>query len=182
MYGAHTGPQIPMRIPQAVRLYKEALIGAFPGLTIGNDLSNRTSTVSASTSWTIWPETSSGKTRRCSAADALLWAPSQQRAKLTVLANHTVSNIAFDEHMTARTVSFAHSTSSSSTRTWYSVTAKSGVILAAGALGSAPILERSGIGRSSVLAAAGVTQKIELPGVGVNLNVIYYVEGKTGHC
>ncbi|KAJ4158368.1 uncharacterized protein LMH87_008897 [Akanthomyces muscarius] len=138
----NTSFPIPMRIPQAVQLYKKALPEAFPGLSIGNDLSNRTSVVSSSTSWTVWPETSTGKTRRCSAADALLWAPSQQRQRLTVLANHTVTNILFDH----------------------------GVILAAGTLGSTPILERSGIGSANILAAAKVQQLVDLPGVGTNLN------------
>lgn len=160
-----------MRIPQAVRLYKAALPDAFPGLVIGNDLSNRTSVVSASTSWTIWPDTSINKTRRCSAADALLWAPTQQRARLTVLANHTVTTIAFDKNITARSVAFADSLSNDPHRTIYHANARRGVILAAGTLGSTPILERSGIGSASILSTAGVPQLVNLPGVGVNLNV-----------
>lgn len=68
------------------------------------------------------------------------------------------------------------------------VYARKEVILAAGALGSAPILERSGVGNSayvlsninissttyrtvySVLKKAGIKQRVNLPGVGMNLN------------
>ncbi|KAM3531743.1 hypothetical protein MY4038_004321 [Beauveria bassiana] len=160
----------PMRIPGAVRLYKRALPEAFPGLSIGNDLSNRTSFVSASSSWTMWLEKSTGKMRRCSAADALLWAPSQQRQSLTVLANHTVTRVLFDHDKAARGVAFADSTSTRLNRQIYQVRARKSVILAAGALGSAPILERSGIGNPHILAAAKIQQVVDLPGVGANLN------------
>ncbi|KAM3491643.1 hypothetical protein MY3957_005070 [Beauveria namnaoensis] len=160
----------PMRIPGAVRLYKRALPEAFPGLSIGNDLSNRTSFVSASSSWTMWLEKSTGKMRRCSAADALLWAPSQQRQSLTVLANHTVTRVLFDHDKAARGVAFAYSTSTRLNRQIYQVRARKSVILAAGALGSAPILERSGIGNPHILAAAKIQQVVDLPGVGANLN------------
>ncbi len=163
-----------MRIPQAVRLYKKALPEAFPGLSIGNDLSNRTSVVSASASWTIWPDPSTGKSRRCSAADALLWAPSQQRRTLTVLANHTVTTILFDHGTKARGVAFADATSTDPARKIHQVRARKGVILAAGTLGSTPILERSGIGNPSILAAAKVQYLVDLPGVGTNLNVSTY--------
>ncbi|SPO06560.1 related to alcohol oxidase [Cephalotrichum gorgonifer] len=48
-------------------------------------------------------------------------------------------------------------------------TASKEVILSAGAIQSPALLEVSGIGQAAVLAAAGVQQKIELPGVGENL-------------
>lgn len=44
------------------------------------------------------------------------------------------------------------------------------VVVAAGALGSPSILERSGIGAKRVLEAAGVEQVVDLPGVGENYN------------
>jgi len=43
------------------------------------------------------------------------------------------------------------------------------VILAAGAAHSPQILQRSGVGPTSLLAAAGIKQKVDLPGVGANL-------------
>ncbi|KAK6544735.1 hypothetical protein TWF694_001420 [Orbilia ellipsospora] len=158
----------PMRIPKAVALYKQALPFAFSGLTVGSDLSNRTSVVSASTSWTIWYDSATGKNRRSSAADALLWSPDQQRDSLTVLANHTVDRILFSKDMTATGVVFG---SKSVTKGKMSrVYAKKGVVLSAGTFGSAPILERSGIGNAVALKAAGVKQFLNLPGVGANLN------------
>lgn len=156
----------PMRIPGAQKLYKEALPLVFPGLTVGNDLSNRTSVVSASASWTIWYDPVTGKNRRSSAADGLLWAAGQQRDSLTILANHKVDKVLFDKKMNAKGVKFGtNSTSKLST-----VYAKREIILAAGTLGSAPILERSGVGKASVLKAMGIEQLVDLPGVGANLN------------
>ncbi|KAF3912941.1 hypothetical protein ABW20_dc0104519 [Dactylellina cionopaga] len=158
----------PMRIPKAVALYKKALPFAFSGLTIGNDLSNRTSVVSASTSWTIWYDSVTGKNRRSSAADGLLWSPDQQRDCLTVLANHTVDRVLFSKDMAAKGVVFgSKSTAEGKMSRAY---AKKGVVLSAGTFGSAPILERSGVGNAVALKAAGVKQLLDLPGVGANLN------------
>lgn len=159
-----------MRIPKAVQIYKEGLPYAFPGLKVGNDLSNRTSVVSASTSWTIWYDPVTGENRRSSAADALLWAPNQQRRTLTLLANHTVTRVNFDKHLTATGITFS-STLTKSKGPVFSVRAAKSVILAAGTLATAPILERSGVGKASVLSAAKVRQIVDLPGVGANLNV-----------
>ena len=49
------------------------------------------------------------------------------------------------------------------------INARKEVILSAGTIQSAQLLELSGIGRKAVLEAAGVEQKVELPGVGENL-------------
>ncbi|KAG6009977.1 hypothetical protein E4U21_000748 [Claviceps maximensis] len=159
----------PMRIPGAVKLYKEALPHAFPGLSISNDLSNRSSVVSASTSWTIWHDPVTGEMKRSSAADALLWAPGQQRSSLTVLANHTVDKVHLDQSLRANGVRFSPTLFRNS-KQQYVVKAAKSVILSAGALASAPILERSGVGKASVLSAAKVKQVVHLPGVGANLN------------
>lgn len=163
-----------MRIPHAVELYKESLPLVFPGLNIGNDLSNRSvdGTVSASSSWTIWHDGSSGVNRRSSAADGYLWASGQQRASLTVLTNHKVDRILFDDDLTAVSVIFGTQPGldvPGSQPGQHTVHAGKEVILAAGSLATAPVLERSGIGSSEVLAAAGIEQLVELPGVGVNL-------------
>jgi choline dehydrogenase len=161
-----TSLQTPMRMPGALKLFKEALPLAFPGLTIGNDLSNRTSVVSAETSWTIWYDPATNLNRRSSAADGLLWAADQQRDCLTVLANHKVDRVLFDKDLTAKGIVFG-ANSSSELATVY---AKKEVILSTGSLASAPILERSGIGKQSVLEAVGIQQLVDLPGVGTNLN------------
>lgn len=49
------------------------------------------------------------------------------------------------------------------------INARKEVILSAGTIQSAQLLELSGVGRKAVLEAADVEQKIELPGVGENL-------------
>ncbi|CAJ2509874.1 Uu.00g057740.m01.CDS01 [Anthostomella pinea] len=156
----------PMRIPTVQSRFKAALPRIFPGLTIGNDLSNRSPTVSASSSWTIWYDPASGKNRRSSAADGLLWAEDQWRERLTVLTNHRVDRVIFDKKLAATGVAF----SAGPERPPSVVHAIKEVILAAGALQSAPVLERSGIGSKAVLERAGIQQLVDLPGVGANLN------------
>lgn len=163
-----------MRIPRAVELYKESLPLVFPGLTIGNDLSNRSldGTVSASSSWTIWHDYDTGENRRSSAADGYLWASDQQRDSLTVLTNHKVDRVLFTDDLTASSVVFGISPGTDvpgSQPGLHVVHANKEVILAAGSLATTPILERSGIGSSVVLEAAGIQQLVDLPGVGVNL-------------
>lgn len=163
-----------MRIPRAVELYKESLPLVFPGLTIGNDLSNRSSdgTVSASSSWTIWHDYSTGENRRSSAADGYLWASDQQREGLTVLTNHKVDKVLFSDDLTASSVVFGIKPGvgvPGSKPGLHVVHANQEVILAAGSLATAPILERSGIGSPEILKEAGVRQLVELHGVGVNL-------------
>lgn len=163
-----------MRIPRAVELYKESLPVVFPGLTISNDLSNRSSdgTVSASSSWTIWYDHDAGENRRSSAADGYLWAPGQQRDTLAVLTNHKVDKVLLGDDVAARGVVFGTVPGAEvpgSHPGLHVVHARREVILAAGSLASAPVLERSGIGSPNVLAAAGVQQLVDLRGVGANL-------------
>ena len=149
-----------MRIPKAQALYKEALPLVFNGLTIGDDLSNRSTIQAASTSWTIWYDPVTGKNRRSSAADALLWAEDQQRESLTVLAEHVVSKVLFksSRDLTAKGVQFGNSSS----KNLYNVYANKEVLLAAGSLASAPILERSGIGSKSYVICFNVKKCREL--------------------
>ena len=112
--------------------------------------------------------------KRSSAADALLWAPGQQRLSLTVLANHTVDKVHLDQSLRANGVRFSP-TLSKHTKQQFTVKAAKSVILAAGTLATAPILERSGVGKASILSAARVKQTVDLPGVGANLNVCQHV-------
>ncbi|PAV20424.1 alcohol oxidase [Pyrrhoderma noxium] len=164
----NTSFPVPMRIPKAQALYKEALPLVFNGLAIGDDLSNRSTIQAASTSWTIWYDPVTGKNRRSSAADALLWAEDQQRESLTVLAEHVVSKVLFksSRDLTAKGVQFGNSSS----KNLYNVYANKEVLLAAGSLASSPILERSGIGSKSTLNKLGIKTLYNLPGVGLNLN------------
>ncbi|KAK5657553.1 hypothetical protein OQA88_3126 [Cercophora sp. LCS_1] len=161
----------PMRVPGLVARFKEAVPAVFPGVTVGNDLSNRALVSSAATMYTIWYDPATGKIRRSSAADGLLWAPDQQRPTLTVLATHKVDRVLFGRHATATGVAFVPSNGTVPSKGgFFKAYAAKGVILSAGALASAPILERSGIGRPDVLRAAGIDIVADLPGVGSNLN------------
>jgi choline dehydrogenase len=159
-----------MRIPKAVGLYKQALQLTFPGLGHSGDMSNRTSVSLATTLYTIWHDPVTGKNRRSSAADGLLWAPQQHRPKLTVLATHKVGKVLFDKKLTATGVAFSP-TNATSPAGSMKVYARKGVILSAGSLATPPILERSGIGSWDVLKAAGIHKLVDLPGVGATLNV-----------
>ena len=166
-----TNSQTPLRVPGLVARYKEAVPAVFPGVTAGKDLSNRASVSSAATMYTIWYDPVTGKNRRSSAADGLLWAPDQQRPTLTVLATHKVDRVLFRRQTTATGIAFVPSNGTVPSSGGFKAYAAKGVILSAGALASAPILERSGIGRPDVLRGAGIEIVVDLPGVGSNLNV-----------
>lgn len=80
---------------------------------------------------------------------------------LIVLPNTSVSKLELSENGTTVTgVVLADGTK---------IKAKKEVILSAGSLLSPKILELSGIGRKDVLSKAGIKQKVNLPGVGENL-------------
>ncbi|KAJ7780128.1 GMC oxidoreductase [Mycena maculata] len=105
-------------------------------------------------------------TRSYAATGYLL--PVQHRPNLTVLTDAMVTRILFDEanvgkHLTAKGVEYVHN------RLTCTVNAKIEVILSAGAIQSPKILELSGIGRREVLAKIGVDVKIDLQGVGENV-------------
>ncbi len=130
--------------------------------------------------YTIWHDPVTGKNRRSSAADGYLWAPGQQRAKLTVLATHKVDKVLFDRKLTATGVVFLPTNGSvPSPSNAFKAYATKGVILSAGSLASAAILERSGVGSPSVLKAAGIKRLVDLPGVGAHLNVSFsFLQGE----
>jgi choline dehydrogenase len=160
-----------MMMPKTVALFKQALPLTFQGLSVGHDLSNRTSVASASTTWTIWYDPVIGRNRRSSAADGFLWARDQQRPCLTVLATHKVDRVLFDDKLKAIGLAFLPTNSSLPLPQESIAYASKEVILSTGSLATAPILERSGIGKADILKAAGVKQLVDLPGVGANLNV-----------
>ncbi|KAK6067103.1 Glucose oxidase 2 [Seiridium cupressi] len=141
----------PMRIPGTVGIFKSALPQVFPGLSIGNDLSNR-------------------KNRRSSAADGLLWAINQQKDTLVVLANHTVDKVVFEPTEGQEPKAIGVVLAAGADFPVSTVLAGKEGIFAAGSLGSAPILERSGIGNPGILQGVGIVPVVSLPGVGVTLN------------
>lgn len=94
--------------------------------------------------------------------------PAQDRPNLTVLTNATVARIIFNDtsendKLTASGVEFI------SNQQTFNVGAKREVILSAGAIQSPKILELSGIGRLDILEKIGVDLKLELEGVGENV-------------
>ena len=72
--------------------------------------------------------------------------------------------ILFSEDLTAEGVSFQPRNGTVST----SVKATREVVLAAGALHSPQILQRSGVGPQQILESAHIPVKLDLPGVGQN--------------
>jgi choline dehydrogenase len=99
--------------------------------------------------------------RRWSAARGFL-APALRRPNLTVLTNALVDRIAFED---GRAGSVVARIGDVPTR----IRARREIVLAAGAIGSPAILERSGLGSAKHLRAAGIEVVRDLPGVGQNL-------------
>lgn len=158
---------IPMRIPEGQSLYKSAMPAVFSGLTLHDDLSDRTGSAMASTSWTVWNDESTGSNviQRSSAAQAFLYAANQQRSTLTVLHDHKVLKVNFDANIKATGIQFGPANGG----TIMTATANKEVLLAAGSLATPPILEHSGVGDSSILSKFGITTLVDLPAVGRNL-------------
>ncbi|KAM0751192.1 alcohol oxidase [Meredithblackwellia eburnea MCA 4105] len=153
----------PMRIPDAQAIYKVAMSNTF-NISVSPDMSYRNGSVLASCVWAIWYDTVAKLNKRSSAAWAFLYAKDQQRSTLTVLTSHIVGKVTFSG-TTATGIAFGKASGG----TLYTVKARKEVILAAGSLGSPPILERSGIGAKAILDKFGITQLVDLPGVGLNL-------------
>ncbi|KAG7449844.1 GMC oxidoreductase [Guyanagaster necrorhizus] len=95
--------------------------------------------------------------------------PLPPRSNLAILPSATVTKIVWGSSdsngLKATGVSWAASSSS----TEQTVNANKEVILAAGVVGSPHIMLLSGVGPSSVLSSVGIDQKLDLPGVGQNV-------------
>lgn len=91
---------------------------------------------------------------RQSTANRFLW-PIRSRKNLTIATDTTVERLKFDDRRVVGVV-----TQNGEYR------ARKDVILAAGAIETPLVLERSGIGRGDVLADAGVELRVESPNVG----------------
>ena len=115
--------------------------------------------------WTLWFDATEGFNRRSSAAWAYLYAPSQQRASLTVLTNNFVTRVALDNKLSATGVFFGDANLGGEQ---FFIKASKEVLLAGGTLSTPTILERSGIGGAAILAKFGINQSVDLPGVGLN--------------
>jgi choline dehydrogenase len=95
---------------------------------------------------------------RQSTANRFLW-PIRRRKNLTIETNTSVDTLKFDGRRVVGVIARQGGRQ-------VEYTASKDVILAAGALETPQILERSGIGRADVLARAGVDQRVESPNVG----------------
>ena len=95
---------------------------------------------------------------RQSTGNRFLW-PVRGRKNLTIATGTTVDQLRFDGR---RVVGVFGVRDGSTTEYW----ARRDVILAAGAIETPLILERSGIGRPDVLARAGIELRVESPNVG----------------
>lgn len=89
---------------------------------------------------------------------------SKSRSNYHLLIEHKVLNISLSEDLTAEGVSFQPRNGTDVTN----VKATQEVILAAGAIHSPQILQRSGVGPRELLESAGIPVKLDLPGVGQN--------------
>ena len=98
---------------------------------------------------------------RWSAADAFL-KPVRRRANLKVVTGALVDRVVIEE---GRAVGVAYRLGNER----HAAKARGEVLLAAGAIGSPAILERSGIGEAGRLAALGIAPLRDLPDVGGNL-------------
>ena len=99
--------------------------------------------------------------RRWSAARGFL-KPVLNRANLELRTGAEIDRLIFDGRR-VKSITFRHGNQACVAH------AKREIILAAGAIGSPQILERSGIGAGAVLQSAGIAVTHDLPGVGENL-------------
>tara|TARA_R110002126_G_scaffold23370_1_gene82049 strand:+ start:7884 stop:9491 length:1608 start_codon:yes stop_codon:yes gene_type:complete len=99
--------------------------------------------------------------RRCSSAVAYL-KPAKGRANLKVITNHQVEKVIIEDGKATGVSLFKGNKNSV-------IKARNEVILSAGAIGSPQILMLSGIGPGEELAKIGIETKVDLKGVGKNL-------------
>ncbi|EGN92588.1 hypothetical protein SERLA73DRAFT_190954 [Serpula lacrymans var. lacrymans S7.3] len=121
----------------------------------------------------ITPKTIDPATYTRSYATTAFYLPNAHRANFHVMIGAHVNRILTRSgdaggDVVATSVEFSHNGSV------YTVNIGKEVILSAGALKSPQILELSGIGRKDVLGALGIPVKVELPGVGENVQEHLY--------
>ena len=141
--------------------YRDALIDAFTeasrqaGYPQTDDYNGATQTGFARLQMTI------AKGRRCSSASAYL-RPVLKRSNLHVLTDALATRILFDGKR-ATGVAVTHRGGQQT------VTARKEVLIASGVINAPQILMLSGIGAHGELAAQGIETRVDLPGVGKNL-------------
>ena len=100
--------------------------------------------------------------KRCSAAKAYL-VPALERENLTVLTDTNVNKILINDN-SAKGVECINNKNET-----FQLFADKEVILSSGAFGSPQILLRSGVGPGNEITRHGIEHKVDLPGVGKNL-------------
>jgi choline dehydrogenase-like flavoprotein len=110
------------------------------------------------------PASTDAKYQTRSSARTAYYDPIASRSNLQVVTGVQVQEIVFAT-LTAKGVKLLDRTTGKS----YTAYADMELILAAGAIHTPQILQQSGVGPASVLKAAGIDVKIDLPGVGNNL-------------
>ncbi|KAF7523008.1 hypothetical protein G7054_g11947 [Neopestalotiopsis clavispora] len=96
------------------------------------------------------------------------YTPVANRSNLHLLTGHRVNEIVFDTNLHADGINL-QPRGVPDGEDVTSVKAKKEIVLAAGALHSPQILQRSGVGPSSLLEEAGIEALVDLPGVGSNM-------------
>ena len=103
--------------------------------------------------------------------------PAAPRSNYHLLASHKVKELEINENLSVRGVKVQARYGIGNEfgeNEVFKVRAKREVVLAAGAFGSPTLLQRSGVGARALLEKAGVKVKVELPGVGENLQGAYF--------
>ena len=95
--------------------------------------------------------------------------PVVKRSNYHLLTGYHANTIMFSTNLTAEGIQIQPRFFNGSVAQVSTVLARNEVILAAGSIGTPLILQRSGIGPAKVLKQAGINVKLDLPGVGQNL-------------
>ncbi|KZT61506.1 GMC oxidoreductase [Calocera cornea HHB12733] len=109
------------------------------------------------------------KTKKRSYATTAFFLPNAHRPNLTVLTGVTASKLIFADQVSEGTAITAAGVEILYEGKSYYVEAAKEIILSAGALKSPQLLELSGIGSPDILGPLGIACKVDLPGVGANL-------------
>jgi choline dehydrogenase-like flavoprotein len=117
------------------------------------------------------PSSQDPKTQTRSYGRTAHYDPVANRSNYHILVGHRVDEVILDER-TGRDVTFKASgvklQAVNANDSAIVVRSRHEVILAAGAVHTPGILQRSGIGPNNILKAANITTKVDLPGVGQN--------------
>lgn len=103
------------------------------------------------------------------------WDPASSRPNLQILTGHRVDEVLFDDDKRAESVvisergAVASEDEEGEVKERIQVKAGREIVVAAGAIHSPQVLQRSGVGPQKLLQEAGVEVVVDLPGVGSNL-------------